>query len=60
MALCFIILLIVLTLVTLIKPLKQPVQLPVNEKMDMTVSQGTKIFGWVVVALTVVLYVIFF
>ena len=60
MALCFIILLIVLTLVTLIKPLKQPVVLPVNEKMDMTVSQGTKIFGWVVVALTVVLYVIFF
>ena len=44
MALCFGILLIVLTLVTFIKPLKKPVVLPVNEKMDMTVSAGTKWF----------------
>ena len=60
MALCFVILLIVLTLVTLIKPLKEAVVLPVNEKMDMRVSVGTKLFGLVVVALTVVLYIIFF
>ena len=60
MALCFVILLIVLTLVTLIRPLKEPVVLPVNEKMDMRVSAGTKLFGLVVVALTVVLYIIFF
>jgi SSS family solute:Na+ symporter len=60
MALCFVILLIVLSLVTLIRPLKKPVVLPVNEKMDMTVSTGTKLFGLVVVALTVVLYIIFF
>ena len=60
MALCFVILLIVLTIVTITKPLKQPVELPVNEKMDMTSSTGTKIFGLVVVALTIALYVIFF
>ncbi len=60
MALCFVILLIVLTIVTITKPLKKPVELPVNEKMDMTSSPGTKIFGLVVIALTIVLYVIFF
>jgi len=60
MALCFVILLIVLTIVTITKPLKQPVELPVNEKMDMTSSTGTKIFGLIVIALTIVLYVIFF
>jgi SSS family solute:Na+ symporter len=60
MALCFVILLIVLTTVTILKPLKKPVELPVNEKMDMTSSKGTKIFGLVVVALTIVLYIIFF
>ena len=60
MALCFVILLIVLTIVTITKPLKKPVELPVNEKMDMTSSTGTKIFGLVVIALTIVLYVIFF
>jgi SSS family solute:Na+ symporter len=60
MALCFVILLIVLTIVTITKPLKKPVELPVNEKMDMTSSAGTKIFGLVVIALTIVLYVIFF
>lgn len=60
MALCFIILMIVLALMTIAKPLKNPVILPVNEKMDMTTSGGTKVFGLVVVALTVVLYFIFF
>lgn len=60
MALCFIILLIVLAIITLIDPLKKPVELPVNEKMDMTSSKGTKLFGMVVVVLTVLLYIIFF
>lgn len=60
MAACFIILLIVSTVLTIIKPLAKPVELPVNEKMDMTSSKGTKIFGLVVVVLTVILYVIFF
>lgn len=37
----------------------KPVELPVNPTMDMTVSKGTKAFGWVVVALTLVLYAIY-
>ncbi len=60
MALCFAIILTVLTIVTIKNPLKQPVEFPVNEKMDMTSTRGTKIFGMVVIALTIVLYVIFF
>jgi solute:Na+ symporter, SSS family len=60
MALCFIILLIVLTIVTLVKPLAKPIELPVNTKMDMTPSKGTKLFGAIVIGLTVILYIIFF
>ena len=59
MALTFGIVLAVLTLMTVIKPLKQPVELPVNEEMDVTSSPGAKLFGWVVIALTAVLYYIF-
>jgi len=33
--------------------------LPVNASMDMRVDPGTKIFGGVVVALTAVLYILF-
>ncbi len=60
MALCLIIIMIVLAVMTMLNPLKTPVVLPVNEKMDMTSSKGTKMFGLVVVALTVILYIIFF
>jgi SSS family solute:Na+ symporter len=59
MAICFGVILAVLTVMTLIKPLAEPVVLPVNEKMDMKTDKGTKIFGMVVIALTLVLYVIF-
>ena len=59
MAICFGVVLAVLTVMTLAKPLPQPVVLPVNEKMDMKTDKGTKLFGMVVVALTIALYVIF-
>ena len=59
MAICFGVVLAVLTVMTLTKPLTQPVVLPVNEKMDMKTDKSTKFFGAVVVALTIVLYVIF-
>ncbi len=59
MALCFGILLAVLTVVTLVRPLKEPVELPVNEKMDMKSSAGAKVGGVIVVAITLVLYAIF-
>ncbi len=59
MAICFGVILAVLTVMTLIKPLAEPVVLPVNAKMDMKTDKGTKIFGMVVIALTLVLYAIF-
>ncbi len=59
MAICFGVVLTVLTIMTLLKPLREPVALPINEKMDMRTDKGTKIFGLIVVALTIALYVIF-
>jgi len=59
MAICFFVILAVLTIMTLLKPLPEPVTLPVNENMDMRTDPRTKIFGVVVVLLTLTLYVIF-
>jgi solute:Na+ symporter, SSS family len=59
MALCFGLIMAVLTVMTLVRPLAQPVDLPVNPKMDMTTSRGAKAFGAVVILLTIALYVIF-
>jgi SSS family solute:Na+ symporter len=59
MALCFGLIIAVLSIMTLVRPLAKPVDLPVNPKMDMTTSQGAKVAGAVVILLTLVLYVIF-
>jgi len=59
MAICFFIILAVLAVMTLLKPLPQPVTLPVNETMDMRTDGKTKIFGAAVILLTLTLYVIF-
>lgn len=59
MALCFGLIIAVLSIMTLVRPLAKPVELPVNPKMDMTTSRGAKMFGAVVIALTLVLYAIF-
>jgi SSS family solute:Na+ symporter len=59
MAICFAVVVGVLGLITVLKPMPKPVELPVNPTMNMTVNRGTKIFGGVVVALTLVLYAIF-
>ncbi|GAB4168843.1 MAG: hypothetical protein Kow00108_02200 [Calditrichia bacterium] len=59
MAISFIIVMLVLTLITLIKPLPEPVLLPVNEKMDVTASRKAKLYGVGVIILTLLLYVIF-
>ena len=60
MALCFIIIFVVLGILTLIKPMAKPVELPVNPKMDMTQAKSTKWYGIGVVILTVILYIVFF
>lgn len=59
MAICFGILLVVLTVMTILKPLPKPVVLPTNPKMDMTGSRGARLAGVGVVVLTLVLYAIF-
>jgi len=59
MTLCFGIVCAVLTAITLLRPLKDPIVLPVNEKMSMATSRSTKFWGLLVVLLTVALYVIF-
>jgi SSS family solute:Na+ symporter len=56
MAICFAAVLAVLGAMTLSKPMPRPVDLPVNASMDMRVDPGTKIFGGVVVGLTILLY----
>jgi SSS family solute:Na+ symporter len=59
MAICFFVILAVLTIMTMLKPLPQPVTLPVNESMDMRTDQRTKLYGIAVVLLTLTLYGIF-
>ena len=59
MAVCFFIVLAVLTIITILKPLPKPVELPVNEKMNLSTSKNAKVFGIFVVVLTVLLYIIF-
>ena len=59
MAICFAAVLAVLGIITLLKPMPKPVDLPVNASMDMRVDRGTKVLGGVVVGLTLLLYVIF-
>lgn len=59
MSICFVIILVVLAVMTLTKPLAEPIKLPVNEKMDLKTSKSTKLYGVCVVVLTLVLYAIF-
>ncbi len=59
MAVCFFIVLAVLTAITLLRPMSKPVELPVNEKMNVTTSKTAKFYGFGVVALTILLYIIF-
>jgi SSS family solute:Na+ symporter len=59
MAICFFVILAVLAIMTVLKPLPEPVTLPVNEEMDMRTDPKTKIFGVAVILLTLTLYVIF-
>ncbi len=59
MGLCFIILVLFCTVLTIFYPLRKPVVLPVNEAMDVTPSKGALVCGFGVVILTVILYFIF-
>ena len=59
MAICFGLVLAVLTLCTLVRPLPRPVILPIHAGYDLTPSRGAKLAGFGVCALTVLLYLVF-
>jgi len=59
MSLTFGFVMLVLTLMRLVWPMAQPVELPVNEKMNLESSPVAKFFAVIVVAMTIALYVIF-
>ncbi len=59
MALTFGLVLATLTVMTIVKPLSAPVELPVNEKMDVSSSKGALAAGLLVCVLTAVLYYTF-
>ncbi len=59
MAVCFGIVVAVLTILTIVNPLAKPVELPVNDKMDVTNSKGALVCGVCVCIATVALYIVF-
>ena len=59
MAICFFIVLLAGIILTLVKPMKNPVVLPVNEEMELESSKGAKIVGVGVVIATIALYAVF-
>ena len=59
MAITFGILLLVMTLITTLKPLKQPVELPRRADFDMAPTPGAIWFGAGVIVVTLCLYVVF-
>ncbi|HPD30962.1 MAG TPA: sodium/solute symporter [Phycisphaerae bacterium] len=59
MAVCFFIVLAVLTVMRLAAPMPRPVDLPVNPKMNLESKGDVKIWGTLVVLATLALYVVF-
>ena len=59
MAICFFIVLLAGIVLTILKPMQQPVTLPVNDQIALESSGGAKIVGILVVVATIALYAIF-
>jgi SSS family solute:Na+ symporter len=59
MAIVFFSIMGVMWVIGLAKPLAQPVEFRTNATIALESSKGAKAFGWAVVALTIVLYIIF-
>lgn len=59
MAICFALCLAVMGIITVLKPLAQPVEFKVNTKIELHSSKGSIVAGVIVVILTLVLYAIF-
>ena len=59
MAICFFIVVLIGVIITILKPMPKPVELPVNDQIELTSSSGAKVLGGVVIVLTIALYAIF-
>jgi SSS family solute:Na+ symporter len=59
MAICFGICLLVMAAITAVKPLPQPIEFKQNTEIALETSKGARIAGMVVIALTLLLYIIF-
>lgn len=59
MAVCFFAVLAVLTVMRLVDPMAKPVDLPVNTQINLETKNDVKVWGVVVVLLTLTLYAIF-
>ncbi len=59
MAICFFLCIVVMWIVTIVKPLSQPIEFHMNTSIKLETSKGAKLMGVIVVILTVILYAIF-
>ncbi|VGO21937.1 sodium:solute symporter family transporter [Pontiella sulfatireligans] len=59
MAISFALVLLTMGAITLIRPLSQPIELPVSAEVDLTPSRGAKITGIAMVASIIAIYIIF-
>jgi len=59
MAICFGLCLVVMTIITMLKPLAEPIEFKQNSTLDLRSSRGAKIAGIFVVVITAVLYFLF-
>lgn len=59
MAICFILVISIGILITLLKPMAKPVELPENTEIELEGSKGAKLVGGLVVVATIALYAVF-
>ncbi len=59
MAITFIALVVLMAVITMLRPLPKPVKLPINQDMDVTPSIAAKVVGVIIIIITITLYAIF-
>ncbi|MBN2314756.1 MAG: sodium/solute symporter [Sedimentisphaerales bacterium] len=59
MAICFGLCLLIMAIITIVKPLARPIEFERKSQVDLSSSGGAKIAGIVVVVITLILYVLF-
>ncbi len=59
MGICFFIVLLAGLILTIVKPMKSPVVMPVNDQISLETSSGAKVVGGFVVIATIALYAVF-